>query len=446
MKLKNICLLAFSFLMLTFSSCKKETVDMTHLLTTVPSSASGVIVLNIEGLLQDAGCKIKDNVVTPSPEVKNLLEKASKQDSEDFSLIFNGDAGIEPKGAVVFYDANRAFLTFSLCDEKKFSDFVEKKTGAPFKEESGVKVNGTVAMRGAQAWVLLTTWKGIDADAIAAYAALGPAQSFLVTPVGEKLLVEEDDIRGWMLLNALASQSILEDFGNYFNMAFNMLFEDAQSVIFKADFKKGEMEAEAKILNEKFKPAKYQLPKEKLDVATLKSIGGNCEAFMAFTVDEKLVKKLQALGSIFGGPIFSSILDAFKNVSGTAGVAASGSKFSSMNGVVTTKGGISPILKSLISSNLAPVSQDGDLLRFSMGEVSGPLSVEECAEEFKGCCMGACIDASALGDYSDSGVLPFPFKALVLKMKPEDGSLELEVEIKSTDPDRNAIFDLLKGF
>lgn len=446
MKLKSYFLLLATFI-LAFSSCKKETVDMTHLLSTVPSSAGAVVAINMESLLEDAGCKVKDNVITPGPEVKKLLEKAASQDQKDVMMLFDGETGIDPKGAVFFYDSNRGFITFALYDVDKFYKFVEKESQGTFTDEgNNVKVCGNVAVKGAQAWVLLTSGKRIDADAISSYSELASSQSFLTTPMGEKLLTEENDVRGWYLLNIFVS-----DFGRQASMIFNsglsMLFEDAESGTFKMDFDKGELEYEMKVLNSKGKPAKYQLPAEKVDVNTLKSLGTTCDAMMAFTLDAKLIKKFEAVGALIGGPLFGNLSQVTKNIDGTAGLIGSGNNFSSLNGVVTTKGEISMILKGIISSEIAPISQDGNLIRFSKGDVSGSLSVAECAEELKGCCMGMVMNGAALQDLMEdsSTKVPAGFDMIVWKLNPESGSLEIEIEATTKDKKENALLTLIKG-
>ena len=446
MKIKKIQLLLLAVVVMFLNSCKKETVDVTDLLTTVPSSAAGVVVFNMEGMLEDAGCKIKDHVVKPSPEVKKLIEKTQKGTQKDLMVLFDGETGIEPKGAVVFYDSNRAFLTFALYDVDKFCQYIENKSGGKFSEEgSGVKVNGNVAVKGSQAWVCLSVGKRLDADAIASYSSLASSQSFLVSAMGEKLLVEEDDIRGWAMINTFANEMLSRADRSMFTLGLGFLFEDAESVYFKTDFKKGEMEAEVLVLNDKYKPAKYQLPSEKIDVNTLKTLGETCDVMMAFTVNSKLIKKFEQVGTALGGSLFGDLGDMFKNVDGTIGLVSSGSGIGeSIKGVVTTKGEVSKTLKDLISNQIAPVSEDGKYLRFSKGDVKGNLNVSECADELKGSCLGMVFDASGYNsiDYMESA--PKAFKSLVLKFKPESGGLELELEINTTEPNENALLTLLR--
>lgn len=444
MKLKNLSLLLLAALSLAFFSCKKETVDITDLLTTVPSSSAGVVVFNMESMLQDAGCKIKNHVITPGKEIKAMLENISNEDKEDFLMFFNGDTGIETKGLVMFYDSGKVYLTFALYDVNKFTAFVERKTGAKFEDQgSGVRINGTVAVKGAQAWIC-TSRRNIDPEAIENYSSLATSQSFIVNPNGEKLLTEENDIRGWALIKTFAGEFFGRSEISMFTLGMGFVFEDAESLRFKVDFKKGEIESETKVLNSKAEPAKYLLPAEKIDVNTLKTLGGTCDAMMAFTVNQKLIKKFQQLGSAFGGSLFGDLGDAFNNVDGTVGVVTGNNQLSNIKGVITTKGSVSQSLKDLLSNWVAPVSQDGKYLLFSKGEVAGNLDVEWASEELKGCCLGFAMDVEGLESFGYSENVK-GFKNLVLKMKPEDGGLEAELEVYTVDPNENALLTLLKN-
>lgn len=447
MKLKSFSLFLAAVMLLVFNSCKKETVDVTELLGSVPSSAAGVVVMNLESLLDDAGCKVKDHVISPSQEVMSVLDKASSQDKQNFFMLFDGSTGIEPKGAVIFYDSNRSFLTFALYDVDKFCSFVENKNGGKFVDEgAGVKINGQVAVKGAQAWICLTSGKRIDADAIASYASLGKAQSFLVTDIGEELLIDEEDVRGWAMINTFVNECLGRSDRSMVTLGLGFLFEDAESVKFKVDFKKGELEADAIVLNEKGKPAKYQLPAEKVDVNTLKNLGGTCDAMMAFTINSKLIKKFDQLSSAFGGAMFGNLNDTFKNIDGTVGVITGSNSMEQLKGVITTKGDVSQSLKDLISNQIAPISMDGKLITFTKGNVSGHLDVAECADELKGSCLGIVLDASGLNSVGyEASSMAAGFKDLVLKFKPESGGLEMELEINTADPKENALLTLLKS-
>ena len=448
MKIRNLSLAVLAFLLLGMFSCKKETVDVTDLLKSIPSSAAGVVVFNVEGLLSDAGCKIKDHELTPGKELMGILQGTSNKQEKEFMMLFDGSTGIEPKGAAVFYDSSRSFLTFALYDVNKFCNFIEKRNGTKFTDEgNGVKLNGKIAVKGAQAWVLLSSDKRIDPDGIAAYASLGVSQSFLTTEIGEKLLVEENDIRGWAIINTFVNEFVSRSNRSMVTLGMGFLFEDPESVKFKADFKKGELEAECVILNSKGKPAKYLLPSEKIDVAAVKTLGSTCDAMMAFTVNSKLIKKFEQLGASFGGALFGDLGEMFKNVDGTIGLVTGGEGIGeSVNGFVTTKGDASQTLKDLVSKQIAPISQDGKLLRFSKGDVKGNLSIDECAEELKGCCLGFAADATGFNSLGYGENTPKGFKNIFVKFNPESGGLEVEVEVQTNDSEENALLTLLKSY
>ena len=444
--MKKLSFLFLSLLLIGIVSCKKETVDVTGLLKTIPSSTAGVVVFNMEDMLKDAGCKIKGHEIIPGDEIKNFCNKNSSQQQNKLMTLFEGNSGIEPKGAVIFYDSNRAFLTFALYDETKFTELIEKNYGYTFTNAgSGVKIGGNVAVKGGQAWICLTPGKKIDSDAIVSYSTLASSQSILVTPIGERLLADEEDVRGWALLDTFLNNILNRTDRGIFTLGLGFLFENPESVRFSMDFKKGEWEADAIILNDKGKPAKYLLPSEKTDIKILKSLGSTCDAMMTFTVTPKLIKKFDKLGESFGGALFGNLEETFKNVDGTVGVVTGSAGVNeSLRGVVTTKGEVSTALKDMISTEMGEIGMDGNLLKFSHGDVKGNLTVEECAEALKGCCLGVIVDNEGIKNLGYGWSLPEGFQKLVMKCEPESGSLEFKLEVTTTDNKENALITFLK--
>lgn len=445
MKVRSFIVLLVATVLFVFNSCKKETVDVTELLKSVPSSAAGVVVFNMESLLEDAGCKIKDHRVTPGKDILNYIEKSNPA-YKDYMLLFDGGTGIEPKGALLFYDSNRIYLTFALYDVNKFCEFIENQNGSKFtNENNGVKVNGNVAVKGAQGWICISKGKRLDSDAIASYSSLETSQSFLVTPMGEKLLVEENDIRGWAIINTFLNEILSRSDRSMVTLGLGFLFEDSESVKFKVDFKKGELEAEALVLNSKGKPAKYLLPSEKIDIETIKQTGSTCDALMAFTINSKLIKKFEQIGNAFGGSLFGDLGETLKNIDGTVGIISSGEGTGeSISGIITTKGEVSKTLRDLISQQIAPVSVEGKYLKFSKGDVKGSLDVAECAEELKGCCLGIAVDPTGYNSIKYEENAPTGLKNMYVKFKPESGGLEVEIEVKTNDPNENSLLTVLK--
>ncbi|MCH5240085.1 MAG: hypothetical protein J1F38_07670 [Muribaculaceae bacterium] len=450
MKIKqvlSVCLL--TLLLVTFNSCKKDTIDVSQLLSTVPSSAGGVVVFNIEGMAKDAGCEIKNHIIEPGEVIKGLLEEASPTQKKDFMVLFDGSTGIEPKVAVLFYDANRTFLTVALYDEVKFTQFVESQVGTNFEDVgNGLKVCGQVAMKGGQAWLCLPTGKRLDPEGIEAYSSLSTSQSFLVTPMGEKLLTEESDIRGWALLKTYLGQSLSRADRALASIGLDLIFENAESVRFEADFKKGEFEAEAVILNDKGNPAKSLLPLEKIDVKPIKELGESCQGLMAFTITPKLVKKFEEIGNSLGGGLFGNFFKELKNIDGTTAMIVSGKNLDeeeAINGVISTKGDVSPAFKEFVSEYLGAISIDGDKLKFTKGNVAGSLSVDKVADEIKGSCFALVVEPSELAGLNFFKYLSTGFSMVELKLKQDSGSLEVEIEAKTKSPDENALLTILRS-
>ena len=216
---------------------------MSGLLKTVPSSAAGVVGIHLKSLAEDAGCKVNDNEIKPGKEVLALMEKMSDNEKGQLLNLLNGGAGIQPDAAVVFFDANRTFLTLSLYDVVKFKDFVKKDKMDDFSDEgSGVQVCNNIAIKGNQAWICLSSTKRIDPDAIAAYASLSESQSFLNTDMSKIILEEDADIVGWSKFNNILSNLMSRSERTKAAMAAGLLFEDVDAVSFEIDFEKGELE------------------------------------------------------------------------------------------------------------------------------------------------------------------------------------------------------------
>lgn len=437
----------FSLVFLALNSCKEDRADMSGLLSTVPSSSAGVVAIDLKSLLQDAGCKVKDNEIKPGKELSTIISKMKDDEKKEILGFFNGESGISPECAVIFFDSNRMFLTLALADVAKFCESVEKEKQSSFADQGGgVKVCGNIAVKGAQAWICLSSGKRIDSDAIAAYSSLKTSQSFLSTDMAERFIEPKSDIIGWGHLNVLIDNFMYRN-KYMLNMAAGFLFDDPSDLSFSVDFRDGEMSASAIILNDKGKPAKYLLQAEKVDLKTIESIGETCDALFAFTLTPKMVSKLEKAGSALGGALFGNMGDMLKNVDGTIAVAYSSLMTQgrqNMNGVITTKGDVSLQLKDLVTSMFGPVREDGKFLRFSSGTVTGALTVEECAGMLKGSCLGFVADLKGMENAAPLGEASSSFKSIALSLSPESGSLELKIVLKGNDPKENMILTILK--
>lgn len=436
---------------LCFGACTREKTDASDLISTVPSSAGGVVGINVTSILEKAGYKVENGVITPPKKVNLDLSSLSERDRSLMELFFSGETGIDPAGAILFYDSNRTYVTFGLSDTGKFRDFVEKRNGKSFSESNGVAICGDVAMKGAQAWVTFSD-RPIDYDVIIGYSSLVPSQSFLNNPYGEQFRAMDHDFIGWSKMKIITKNFLDFQQTTMFNLFSSSLFEDADEVIFDADFLKGKFECELKVLNGKGKPAKYLLPADKVNVATIKTIGENADVVFAATVSPKLFNKLEKLGSTISGDSYKNFTEMVKNIDGTIAVGCSnleGAFDENLSGVITTDGKPSLVLKGAVST-IAPMRMDGDLIRFSRGKMDGALKVDRCADMLKGASLGIVSDFPAypISELSNLPVIGNSFATDIfelycLRIVPDDGSIELEMIIEAKDKSENIIKTVL---
>lgn len=434
-----LCLLPF------VNSCQKEKTDVTDLLSTVPSSTGGVIGFNLKAMLEKAGCSVNGSVIKPGKDLEQWIASQPQDKKNDIIPLMEGDTGIEPESAVIFNDAGRNFLTVALADPDKFIAYIEQKSRLSFTTENDVKVCGTVAVRGSQAWICLTQGRTIDPHAISAYASLNASQSFLENKFSKDIANMSDDIIGWGQLNSLVKDFLSFGQMSVFNMVTGMLFEDASALSFKLNFKKGELESSLCVLNDKGNPAKYLLPSDKIDDDVLEMLGTDCNALIAFSITPKFVEKISKLGSAFGGNLMGDLSEYLKNINGTVGVALAGSETdgkATLDAIVTTKGPVSLDLKSFLTGMIGNVKEEGNYLRITNGEVTGSLSLKECADELDGAYMGAVCSMDFVSDQAGKKIPSL--KNVVVKIEPESNGIELEIELKTIDKKENILLTLIK--
>lgn len=445
----NLKLASLILLLALFSCTKEKTADLKGLLSTVPSSAAGVVGINLESLIEDAGCKLRNNQIITGEVVNQLMEKVSPGDRKNIDLLVNGETGINLECAVIFIDSNRTFVTFSLYDVAKFTNFIESQTSNQFEEAgSGVKVCGNVAVKGAQGWVCLSSDKRIDADAIAGYAGLNESRSYLTKDMAKSILESKTEITGWCVLNVMLRNALSRSEMSIMTIASGLLFEDAESLWFTIDFKNGELEFLCKMLNDKGKPSKYLLPVEKINQKAIQDLGGNYDALIAFVITPKLIDKISKLGTTFGGSLLEDFKDNLKNIDGTVAV---GVKFTEngepiLNGVVSTKGKISDPLRNLLAEIRLSPKVEENYLRFSNGSIQGTTPAVELGEMLKGSWIGIAADVNAEGNLLFHGYkVPSDLKNVSLRLMPNNGSLELLFSLTSTDTKQNILLTLLQS-
>lgn len=400
-----------------FSSCSKDAgADARDLLATVPSDASGVAIIDVEEILDKLGCKVSKTEITLSPELAKAYQSKNPEKNAKDGETTTIDLGVAPTSIVMFF-AERPFMTGVIDDPAKFKEYIEKEQKGTFKEEQGVNVLDDMAYVGNQFWISMTG--SINPERILQFTKLGKEQSYLSNELSETLLKMDHDVA------ALASiDAILNNTGHQRNglrLAITSVFEDATWIGLDGEFDKNELDMSISVYGSNQKPSKFLLPFEKIDVATVRQLGGKADMVFAAGVPSALIKKVLDVFSAFGGGFPKDITDALGNIDGTMAFATSMSG-SGAKGIVTTDGKAGPTLLEMLSNQSGmTVTRDGKYLRLQSGTSCGNIiNIENAASEFKGAYFGLMASGKTIGQ----GV-----KETVFTAKPDNGSLEFDFKI-----------------
>lgn len=442
MRVMLMCLIVR--LLPALNSCKKDSADISDLVSKVPSSAEAVIGINLGSLLEKAGCKVDGVEITPGENMEgwiNANKMLSAKEKESVKMFLSGESGIDPAGAVAFVDAYNSYITAMLADTSKFMEFVKKQTGQEFTETDGVQTCGNVAVAGAQMWVCFSSETSIDAKAIKNYSTLGSEQSFSNNSFAGKISNMSNDITGWGQTKALMRQGMSFSDVATFNVVSSMLFEEATAISFTVDFMKGKLEGRASVLNDKGEPAKYLFPADKIDVARVKELATTAEVVGAMVISKDLVKKIENVSSSLGGNMLGPVVKMLSSLDGTAAVAVGDvdNPQDAISGVVTTDGQPSLDLMSLLSQ-FAPTRKDGKLVWLKKGEVAGGLDVAQASDYLKGATLGVVVSADGNSIDSKTNI----FKTFAFSLNPDKGGVELRLMIEGKNADENILMSLLK--
>lgn len=419
------------------NSCKEKATDASDLLSTVPSSASAVVGLNLNSLLEKAGCTVKDSKITPGKDLSECLNSIPEEDG--LKLLLSGESGIDPSGAILFADAYNVYITAALSDTAGFMDLVTKHNGQEFSETDGVKTNGDVAIIGAQVWVALNG--SLDPKAVKNYSKLEETQSFAVNPFAKNISEMTHDVTAWIQTNMLMTRGMLYANTTALAMVMNATFEGASAISFNLDFKKGLAEAESVMLNDKGEPAKYLFPADKIDVDLVKSLGKDANTIGAISITKEMVDKVKKFSSSLGGNLLGNYMTLLSPIDGTVALALSDAADieAGVSGAVTTDGNPSLDFMQLLSL-FGPTRKDGKVVRISKGSLKGNLDIEEYAAKMKGATFGMAISI----DETNSVFYNAGFKSMILTAASEQSGLKFKGVVESTDPSENALLTIIK--
>lgn len=441
MKMKNtMTVIATLLVICLLQGCSKDSnADLRDLLATVPSDAGIVGSIDVKEMAQNAGIKVKDGKMEFPAEMLDAVSKITDTRIKDaLMLVSDGNSGVEISSVVAFTQGYYNYVTGLLNDTEAFKKAVENEmNGAGFTTENDVDVCRNVAVTGNQFWIADVP-SAVEPNIIKGFTVLSEKQSFLSNEYAGKLLEMDHDMEFIADINGLFSRMQ----GGMRNMAglriaMGALFSDAAFLTIDGDFEKGEFEMVMKVFDSKMKQAKYLLPSEKISKKTLESVGGAGSVVVAAAIPQELIGKFSQLGSGFGGSI-DTYLSPLKCIDGTVAFVAS--RFEgpakAVNGIIETNGSSSVSLNGILSAAGMSSRIDGKNILVSTGNSpEGRLLTKDVATEFKDAMLAVAIDPETIGEKESS--LKGRISKVYILLKPENGSVELEIKVISTNPKEN---------
>lgn len=431
----------FVAMILIMQGCGKDkSADLTDLLVTVPSDASGVMAVNVRNILEKCDCKVKDGKVEPGKKMKEALSGIKNaSDREGVMRFMTGGYGIDPSVAMMFVEGQDVYLIGFLDEPSRFKAQAEKESGDKFESHSDIETCGNMAVKGNRFWIRVSHRNDISSDEISRFMSLNDKLSFLSNRASKDLAELDHDIEGWGNIGGIFN---VLDMGftqkSMTRMAIGAFYADAEEFTFEADFDRGELEAELTLLNSKGKPAKFIYDTRRIDVASVKDAGSKGESVIAAAISPSMVEKLKENVGDKGISMMAVYTQLLSSVDGTC-VAVQG-RNGTIRGLFTTKGEGTAPLSDALSSMGCKTSKDGKVLRFDSGDVQGDMNVADVADEFKDALAGIVMSPQML---RQSGY-EFDIRCLSLMLVPDDGSVKLKLEIKGNDSKENIIYSLFK--
>ena len=447
--MRRMVMLALAGLLISLSACRSDkSADAGDLLSVVPSSATLVGVIDIRNIAEKTGCSIDGMEITPGDEMRRAMDSISDpKTKEAVKMIFAGESGIEPGNLVFFADSYDRYLLAMVADTGKFREYVERQSGEKFVKQGDVETCGNIALCGGRAWMNVFANNVINAQAVGNYSKLSEANSFMSRDNADKLADTTDDITLWSDINTLASMrdmSVSEK--ATMHMALASIFDDASFITFSINFEKGKVTASGSVLNAKGKPAKYLLPAGKIDLSTVKSLGGKADMLFAMDIDKDLVKKIEGMAASFGGGLPTEYLQIIQSLDGTFSFAIADYD-NSRNGikaVVTTNGKPAPYLLD-VAGVIGSVKNDGKYVRIAgdNSAAGGNMDIEAMAELIKGSTLGFVVSNKVVSS-SPMKVDDSELQWIAIMLKPSGKSMDLNIGIAGNNADENFLITFIK--
>ncbi|HBC20746.1 MAG TPA: hypothetical protein DC009_01310 [Porphyromonadaceae bacterium] len=381
------------------TSCSSDSQDVARqLLSTVPSSAGVVAVIDTESIIDDAG---------GAEFLKKLVrERSGKAKADEMFKVW------DPAPVVVFYDGGYLYMTTHLTNASAVMAQMERTDKVEFTDQDGVKCNDKFAVVGDQLWMLLSGGT-LNPTNIKSYSKLSQNRSFASSAYCDDLL-KEGEIAYICDIHAMYEMSAGVSNSQYGSLAMQMLFNDASYIAGGINFNKGKAEMTSKVLTSKYKMAEFQLPTGKVDTSVIKMLSSNTQHIVAINIPKSLVRKVCDIGKTFGG-IPGEVEAAISPIDGTI-VLSFDSKLRNAEGIISVNGSASALSKALSNQNLT-VAEDGKYLRINEGDATnGTLIPSEMASAFKGAVAGYVGEAPFLPGATMTAMYYVEHGGLLMKM------------------------------
>lgn len=409
--------------MITLQGCGRDNGSAADLLRTVPSSAAGVAVVNLDALKEK--CKDLDWSVSKENNSRNL--------GQILSLCLDDESGVEISNGVIFVEGYNTVFTAIADNPEKFMSCVTRRMGLQFSEIAGVSIaDGRIAVKGTQLWISLAGSQ-LNPKMLEGWLSLSQAKSYLSTDGGKEMAQTDKDVAFNVDFDTIINLYSDGDFSRQAQsrIILSTLFDDLSRLSGFVKLTKSGAEVEISLLNSKGQPSRFNLDAEKIDVKTLASIGGHCGTLIGIGISQKMIKQLNKAASSFGGGLPKMYADAIEPIDGTCGIAVSADS-PAMSGVLTTKEGSAQALTSLLAGD-AKLRREDKLLFFTTGaEMTGDVDVATSAELLKGALCGFVTDASPVKSWLGADFMPKEVERIdrtVLGLYPAGEGVKIKIRI-----------------
>lgn len=438
---RYLSLLMAALVLLTVGACSSDS-DSKALLENVPGSAQGVFVINLRSMLEKSGSSINGDKVELSSTLQKIID--AENGGNGAELLTSG--AVRPTSMVVFLQDDVTFLTGFIGDEAKFRSLCEKMYDGSFSRQDGLEVCGEAVITDGRFW--LVSRKSAIAD-VAEYMKLKESSSFASREVADMLCSGDNDISLLFSLKEANRAMRIRAVDASQLAALAAMADEATYVMATVRFEKGRIEADMETLNSHYERSKFDTKDYPvIDMKTVERLEGNFEYLLAISVKGSMLEKMSSAMMEQGD--FSMVFNAIRNLDGTVALGVNprnmqGSGLPQAMLVAQANSGdaakdLGETIKTL-GSTAVKVSVNGKTLLVRTSVMEGRLNVGGHLDDIKGSYMGAVMSGNALNTLLPGTTIPFDGATLALR--PDDGSLKLELRVYSSS-DANTLATMMR--